>query len=488
MARFEKNSLEQGEFLAINIGEQFDENSREFILKEFIKNRIKLEDFAAYYKNNHRGREIKNPRDVICAVLYGYITGNRISRKIEDLLKKHIGFMYVSNRLKIDHSVICEFKVLFQEKIEELFSQLLYILNEMGSIDWDMVVGDGTKIKAYASKNKNVGKKHTRKLMDTYQKMAEKIVKQDLELEESYREGKLEQPYYEAEKKRVSRRKKIYDSVLNQIDEYKKQVERGEKTDEEFTNLTDPESKLMSGNPHSVFIQGYNSAMMVSNNDVIIDFEAITTPEKQHTEEMVKRVEQKKAELKVDKASKYLFDSGFQDMEETIRMVEEGKDLYVDTKERDFSDKSQKRRDFKLEKIDDEYILGCRGGRKENGYLDRNNQRYTFLYSRKGCERCPFFSECYKNIKPKTQQKTVIFSEFELNNRSKIDAYLTKLYSEEGQKIYNRRIGKEHVFSNIKTQKGYVQTVYRGQRKVNLELCWVSLAHNFMKYAQYLRK
>jgi transposase len=488
MARFEKNSLEQGEFLAINIGEQFDENSRESILKDFIKNRIKLEDYSALYKNDHCGRKIKNPQDVICAILYGYITGNRSSRKIEDLLKKHIGFMYVSNRLKIDHSIICEFKLENQNKIKELFSRLLCILNEIGAIDWDIVVGDGTKIKASASKQKNLGKKKTLKMLETYKKMAEKIIQRDLELEEAFKDGKLIEERYEADKKRVSRLKKSYESILQKIDKYQKEIKDGKISEDEIINLTDPESKLMPGSTKNIFIQGYNSAMMISNNDIILDYEAITEAEKKKTQIMVKRVEDKKAELNVKTESKYLFDNGFQDMEKTVEMEEKGLDLYIDIKERDFSKESQKHTHFKVENENGKYFLNCVGKRKMKGYYDKNHRKYSFSFSRKGCVECTYYRECYKNIKQENQKKTVLYSDFELTRRDKIDRYLNKINSEAGQKIYRKRIGKEHVFSNIRTQKGYLQTVYRGRIKVNMELCWVSLSQNFTKYAQYMSK
>ena len=136
MPRYENNTSSQGLFLSINIDEQFSENSREYILKHYIDKHLDEELFDFAYKNDESGRKVKNPKDVTAAILYGYLTGNRSSRKIEELLRTHIGFMYVSNCLKLDHSVLCEFKLKFKEQVSLIFSQLLYVLNEMGAIDW----------------------------------------------------------------------------------------------------------------------------------------------------------------------------------------------------------------------------------------------------------------------------------------------------------------------------------------------------------------
>ncbi len=79
------------------------------------------------------------------------------------------------------------------------------------------------------------------------------------------------------------------------------------------------------------------------------------------------------------------------------------------------------------------------------------------------------------------------YSAFELENHEAIQKYVEKIRSEEGEKIYNRRIGKEHVNANMKTQKGYFMTRYRGITKVQMDLIWVALAHNIMKYCQIMR-
>jgi hypothetical protein len=77
---------------------------------------------------------------------------------------------------------------------------------------------------------------------------------------------------------------------------------------------------------------------------------------------------------------------------------------------------------------------------------------------------------------------------FELGHRKEIDRYLGKLRSEEGQKVYSKRIGKEHNFSNIKTQKDFLMPYYHGNEKVGMDCLWNMLAHNLNKYFQALAR
>jgi hypothetical protein len=373
------------------------------------------------------------------------------------------------------------------EQVRNILTELLYVLNEMGAIDWRIVTGDGTKIKAYASKNRNIGKGRTDKLVKTYKKMAENIVKRDLELEQRESNGEIEEDEYHEEKKRITRQKKVYESVLNQVEDFRKNEKNREVLEKENYNLTDPDSKMMIGSSRDHYIQGYNTILMVSNNDIIVDYETTTVAEKKQTGSLVKRVEAfKKKTGKGTEKSKYLFDSGFQDMSETLKLEDEGLDIYADVRERDFVKKSRKRRDFRLEQEADGYSLVCRRNKKSKATYNGKLELHTFWFNRKkDCGGCEFNEDCYRNIKEKTTLKTVNFSAFELKNRAKIDRYLKKIRGEAGRKIYNRRFGKEHVNANLKTQKNYLQTYYRGIKKVMMDNCWAILSHNITKYCKY---
>jgi transposase len=487
MARYERNYIEQGEFLAINIHEQFNETSREYHIKDFINKYTDLSIFEAYYKNDETGRKCKDPRDMISAILYGYCTGNHQSRKIEELLKTHIGFMFVSNRLQVDHSVICEFKTNFKEEISRLFSTLLYVLNNIEEIDWELVVGDGTKIKASAAKWRNVGGEFTEKKLGIYRKMAQNIITRDLELEEKHLLGEISDKAYKAEKPRISRQKKLYDAMVGRIEEYQNCVNEGKLNGKERYNLIDPESKVMTGSDPRIFIQGYDYKMMISNNDIILDYKADTKSQKNAAGEMIKRVEGKKNDLGVRRETKYLLDAGFQDMQTIIDCENDGLDLYIDLQKKDYSNDVSKRKYFnEAEKKGDRYYLSCIGNRERRGTNSpKVNDKIYFHFPRSGCNGCSHYQICYKNIKATVKRKSVSFRIFELEHRKEIDEYLNKLRSEEGKKIYHKRIGKEHNFANIKTQKNYYQTSYRGMIKVNMEFSWIALAHNLMKYVNY---
>ncbi len=493
MARYTRGNLEQGEFITINFNDQYVEDSRETMVKEFVAKYIDMKNFDEYYFNDKTGRKGKHPQDIISAIIYGYLMGIRSSRKVENLLKSHVGFMYVSNRLSIDHSKLCNFKIQFREEIEKLFSLILYLLNNIGEIDWDIVVGDGTKIKANASKSKTMNREKAEKTLKTYRKMASKIIQRGLDTDEKLNRGELEPEKYEAEKKRIERQKKIYNSVIKQVETYKGMLENETLKDgdttimgEDHYNLTVPDSSLTQGSDKSGFIQGYNIRMMISNNDIILSCENEKLHEKYSAKPMITKVEELKSKLGVDKGSKYLLDSGFQNMPDILEMEEKGLDCYIDVKEKDFGKEVQKRKNFEIikEEGSGNYLLKCGGGIITKGYRDDKRGKIHFFYNRSQCKGCKIYQECYAKINSKRNQKTVNFNLFELENRKEVDCYLNKLRNDKGQKIYCKRIGKEHNFANLKTQKDFSQTFYRGKDKVGMDWLWNSIAHNLNKYLQ----
>ncbi len=489
MANFEHNTSSQGLFLSIQLEDQFDPDSREYIIKEFIQKNVKIEDFEEEYKNDHTGRKIKNPQDVVAAILYGYITGNRSSRKIEELLKTHIGFMYISNCLKIDHSIICNFKIKFREQIKNVFSKMLYVMNEIEMIDWSIVAGDGTKIKAYASKGQNIGRGFIQKLLEAYHETADKIVERDIELEKDFEEGKIDPKEHDAKKMRIIRQKRKIEKAISKMNKCIEDDETNKKSEKKRVNLTDPDSGLTVSGSKDGYIQGYNALLMLSNNDVVLDFDVITyEKECNYTEELVNGVEELKKDFGAEEESKYLFDWGFQNMEKTLKLEDKGLDMYIDVRERDFCDKSEKRKNFKLINTEGQYKLKCRNNKETKGYWNKRTNSFSFLFDRKKCKGCPFMPECYSKTKETTLHKTVSYYRFEVENWDKIEKYMNKFRSEEGQKIYSKRIGKEHVHANIKNQRNFQQTYYRGKSNVRMDLCWAVLAQNMCRYINYMRK
>lgn len=87
------------------------------------------------------------------------------SRKIEQACRRDINFIWLlQGRKAPDHNTIARFRTeRLAEIIDDLFSQLIRKLGELGEIQYENVFIDGTKIEANANKYTFVWKKATNK-------------------------------------------------------------------------------------------------------------------------------------------------------------------------------------------------------------------------------------------------------------------------------------------------------------------------------------
>ena len=87
-------------------------------------------------------------------LLYGYATGVRSSRRIEERLRSDVGFVFLAGQARPDHKTISEFRRRHLAAFSALFVDILVLCQEAGLVTLGRVVLDYTKLKANASKHK----------------------------------------------------------------------------------------------------------------------------------------------------------------------------------------------------------------------------------------------------------------------------------------------------------------------------------------------
>jgi len=98
-------------------------------------------------------------------------------------------------------------------------------------------------------------------------------------------------------------------------------------------------------------------------------------------------------------------------------------------------------------------------------------------YQSASCENCSLKEQCTKACGNRAIQ--VSMKHMRLKNQAK-----QKLLSEKGYALAVRRMTEpESVFGHMKNNRGFKRFLLRGLSKVNLEVGWLSLAHNLLKKA-----
>ena len=114
-----------------------------------------------------KGRPGYDPRMLAVLLVYAYCQGVRSSRKIEERCRTDAAFRVATGNLVPDHSTICRFRAAAAcpgGPLEDLFTQVLFVLAAAGLGRLDVISVDGSKIWANASKEANRTEAGLRKL------------------------------------------------------------------------------------------------------------------------------------------------------------------------------------------------------------------------------------------------------------------------------------------------------------------------------------
>ena len=114
-----------------------------------------------------KGRPGYDPRMLAVLLVYAYLQAERSSRRIEGRCRTDAAFRVATGNRVPDHSTVCRFRAAAAYPggpLEDLFTQVLFVLAAAGLGRLDVVSVDGSKIWASASKEANRTEQGLRKL------------------------------------------------------------------------------------------------------------------------------------------------------------------------------------------------------------------------------------------------------------------------------------------------------------------------------------
>jgi len=113
---------------------------------------LDLGAFLAGYRRDGQGRPAYHPTMMVALVLYCYCKGVRSSRAIQAACFDDVGCRVITGNLQVDHATVARFVRRHRDALTGLFVQVLAVCARDGLVSVDVVAGDGTKVKANASK------------------------------------------------------------------------------------------------------------------------------------------------------------------------------------------------------------------------------------------------------------------------------------------------------------------------------------------------
>jgi len=469
-----------------------------------VIDRLDISDILSTYRGG--GNSAFNPKMMLKVLVFAYLSNVYSSRRIEDLLRRDIYFMWLAGMKRPDFRTINYYRgKRLKDGFDAVFTQVVRLLHEEGFVSLKVQYIDGTKIESVANKYTFVWRGSVEKYDARLKAKTEALLRQ---IEQNHAVENQENPVSEgltAEEvaERVGRIREKVDAdnlskeerkALKQVEtdavprmnRYKEQLETMgsrnsySKTDPDATFMRMKEDAMLNGQ----LKPGYN-VQISTENQFITNFGIYQRPTDTLT--MISYLESFKNRYGMQ-SDEIVADSGYGSEENYEYMFSNSMTPYVKYNMFHVEQRrSYRNSPFRVSNLfynphDDFYV--CPMGQKmkfvrqEKRYTASGYQQTVSVYRASRCQGCPLRGQCHKSKRDR---------QIEVNHS--LDDYKARarelLTSEQGLKHRSRRpVEPEAVFGQIKECGRFRRLRLKGLTGAKIDFGLKALAHNLRKLAQ----
>ena len=469
-----------------------------------VIDRLDISDILSTYRGG--GNSAFNPKMMLKVLVFAYLSNVYSSRRIEELLKRDICFMWLAGMKRPDFRTINYYRgKRLKEGFDAVFTQVVRLLHEEGFVSLKVQYIDGTKIESVANKYTFVWRGSVEKYDARLKAKTEALLRQ---IEQSHAVENQETPVSEdltSEEvaKRVGRIREKVDAdnlskeerkALRQIEtdavprmnRYKEQLETMgsrnsySKTDPDATFMRMKEDAMLNGQ----LKPGYN-VQISTENQFITNFGIYQRPTDTLT--MISYLESFKTRYGMQ-SEEIVADSGYGSEENYEYMFSNGMTPYVKYNMFHVEQRrSYRNNPFRVSNLfynphDDFYV--CPMGQKmkfvrqERRYTASGYQQTVSVYRASRCQGCPLRGQCHKSKRDRQIEVNHTLDDYKARARE-------LLTSEQGLKHRsNRPIEPEAVFGQIKECGRFRRLRLKGLTGAKIDFGLKALAHKQRKLAQ----
>lgn len=469
-----------------------------------VIDRLDISDILSTYRGG--GNSAFNPKMMLKVLVFAYLSNVYSSRRIEELLKRDIYFMWLAGMKRPDFRTINYYRgKRLKVGFDTVFTQVVRLLHEEGFVSLKVQYIDGTKIESVANKYTFVWRGSVEKYDARLKAKTEALLRQ---IEQKHAIENQENPVPEeltAEEvtKRVERIKEKVDAenlgkeerkALKQIEtdsvprmnRYRGQLETMgprnsySKTDPDATFMRMKEDAMLNGQ----LKPGYN-VQISTENQFITNFGIYQRPTDTLT--MISYLESFKARYGMQ-SEEIVADSGYGSEENYEYMFSNGMTPYVKYNMFHVEQRRGYRNNpFRVSNLfynpDDDFYVYPMGQklkfiRQEKRYTASGYQQTVSVYRASRCEGCPLRGQCHKSKRDRQIEVNHTLDDYKARARE-------LLTSEQGIKHRsNRPIEPEAVFGQIKECGRFRRLRLKGLTGAKIDFGLKALAHNLRKLAQ----
>ena len=469
-----------------------------------VIDRLDISDILSTYRGG--GNSAFNPKMMLKVLVFAYLSNVYSSRRIEELLKRDIYFMWLAGMKRPDFRTINYYRgKRLKEGFDAVFTQVVRLLHEEGFVSLKVQYIDGTKIESVANKYTFVWRGSVEKHDARLKAKTEALLRQ---IEQNHSIENQENPAsYELTAEEVAERverirekvdadklckeerkalKQIETDSVPRMNRYKEQLETMgsrnsySKTDPDATFMRMKEDAMLNGQ----LKPGYN-VQISTENQFITNFGIYQRPTDTLT--MINYLESFKTRYGMQ-SEEIVADSGYGSEENYEYMFSNGMTPYVKYNMFHVEQRrSYRNNPFRVSNLfynphDDFYV--CPMGQKmkfirqEKRYTASGYRQTVSVYRASRCEGCPLRGQCHKSKRDRQIEVNHTLDDYKARARE-------LLTSEQGLKHRsNRPVEPEAVFGQIKECGRFRRLRLKGLTGAKIDFGLKALAHNLRKLAQ----
>lgn len=506
---FKQDNQNQPAFFPISFEAFIPSNHPVRVLNRVI-DKLDLSSIVDSYKGG--GTSSYHPRIMLKILIYSYLNNTYSSRKIEKANNESIYYHWLSGGNFPDHHTINNFRgARLKGKIDNIFTQVVILLNQSNLVALEEVFTDGTKLESVANRYTFVWKGSVEKNKEKLEKKIKLVLKdieeeiaQEIQCQESNEltvpisSEELDKKIAElnetikqkgADKKITKQIEKLSNEALPKLQEYENHLKKMggrnsySKTDPDATFMRMKEDHMKNGQ----LKPAYNVQLSTENNFItnfsIHQRPGDTATYKEHLESYKKKYGQYPIQA--------IADAGYGSLENYEFLDKNEIESYV--KYNYFHKEQSKKFKSDISKIenlfyntDQDFYICPMGqkmlptGKEKKRHSDLGYEYEVSIYQATNCTGCPLKGACHKQQANRKIEVNKQLIEYKRQSRE-------NLLSEKGRKLRGRRCTEvEQTFGQIKWNKKFNRFLLRGVPKVSIEIGIIAIAHNLQKMIMLL--
>ncbi|WP_396276633.1 IS1182 family transposase [Haloimpatiens lingqiaonensis] len=452
----------------IEIMEDYVDNDSEVRIIDKIIDVMDIESMGFKVGNNDEvGRPKFNPKDLLKLYVYGYFYGIRSSRKLAKQCLINREVIWLIKGIKPKYRVIADFRKENVEALENIFKKFFNYCIELGLYGKELIVIDGTKVEASASKRKNYSLNKLSKMKEITQNKIEEYM-HAIEINDDLDENKNK----DFDKEAIESAIKTLEEKLEYYKQLDTQIVLNDETE---INFTDPDAKTVKFGANQGTDLGYNVQVAVdAKNKLIAAYDVINNSADQG--QLFNMSQKAKEDLDVD-SIEVLADKGYFHTEDFIKCAKENIVAYVSkpTYSNGIGNPTYYTDKFKYLKEEDAYI--CPDGQTLHCITKKINAKKKRYCNYDACSKCRNKSKCTNSSKGRTITR---------GENENITEAVNERVKENKSKCMLRQTIVEHPFGTLKRTMGFYYLLLRGFKKVRGEISLAIFTYNLKRVINIL--